>query len=95
MTRLECLHARSEAQGRGVVLDVISEEGGDHVVGMVVQRLQPHSAGIAGLPSSSSQVLRLQLALEEAVRGSLVGDISRLCSDWFHHYVAEASSLMP
>ena len=55
-----------------MVLDVISEEGGDHVVGMIIQRLHPHIAGIASLPSSSSQVLRLQLGVQEPVSSSLV-----------------------
>ena len=54
------------------MLDVVPEEGGDHVVRMIVQRLHPQTAGVARLGSSSCEVLRLQLVLEEAVLGPLV-----------------------
>ena len=54
------------------MLDVVPEEGGDHVVRMIVHRLHPQTAGVARLGSSCCEVLRLQLVLEEAVLGPLV-----------------------
>ena len=54
------------------MLDVISEEGRDHEVRMIVQRLHPHTAGIAGLGSSGCKVFRLELVVEESVSCPLV-----------------------
>ena len=55
-----------------MVVDVIPHEGGDHVVRVIVQRLQPHLARIPGLGGSSSKVLWLQLVSEESIRSSLI-----------------------
>ena len=61
-----------------MVVDVIPHEGGDHVVRVVVQRLQSHLAGITSLCSSRSEVVRFQLVVEEAVSGALVYQDARL-----------------
>ena len=54
------------------MVDVVSHEGGDHVVRMVEQWLHPHVAGIARLGSGSREVCRFELVVQEAVSRSLV-----------------------
>ena len=49
----------SESKGSGMVVNVISHEGGDHVVGMVVQRLHSQLARVSSLGSGTRKVLRL------------------------------------
>ena len=52
------------------MVDVVPHEGGDHVVRVIVQRLHPHLAGIPGLKGRRSEVIWLQLIVEEAIRRS-------------------------
>ena len=54
------------------MVDVVPHEGGDHVVGVIVQRLHPHLAGITGLSGRRSEVIWLQLIVQESIRRSLV-----------------------
>ena len=75
-----CSQLGSKAEGPGVVVDVISHEGGDHVVGVIVQRLHPHLAGIPGLCCSCCEVLRLELVVKEPIIGSLVNQDAGLGS---------------
>ena len=51
---------------------MIPHEGGDHVVRVVVQRLQPHLAGVAGLLCSGREIFWFQLIVKERVRSALV-----------------------
>ena len=67
-----CSELGSEAESSGVMVDVVSHEGGDHVVRMIEQRLHPHMAGIASIGCGGSEVARLELVVKETVRRSLV-----------------------
>ena len=60
------------------MVDVVPHEGGDHVVTVVVKRLQPHLAGVACLLCCCSKVLWLQLVVKEGVGRSLVDQDTRL-----------------
>ena len=55
-----------------MVIHVVSHEGGDHVVRVVVQRLQSQLTRVAGLCSGRGEVLGLQLVVEETVSCSLI-----------------------
>ena len=60
-----------ESECSGVEVDVIPHEGGDEVVRVIVQRLQPESHRVLGLVGGGREVLRLQLLLQERVRRAL------------------------
>ena len=62
----------SDAKCPGVVVHVVPHEGGDHVVGVVVQRLQPQLARVAGSCCGRGEVLGFQLVVQEAVSCSLI-----------------------
>ena len=62
----------SDAQSPGVVVHMVPHEGGDHVVGVVVQRLHPQLARVVCSCCCGGKVLRFQLVVEEAVSCSLV-----------------------
>ena len=60
-----------ESECSGVEVDVVPHEGGDEVVRVIVQRLQPESHRVLGLVGGGREVLRLQLLLQERVRRAL------------------------
>ena len=53
----------SDAQSPGVVVHMVPHEGGDHVVGVVVQRLHPQLARVAYSCCCVGEVLRFQLVV--------------------------------
>ena len=67
-----CSELGSEAESSGVMVDVVSHEGGDHVVRMIEQRLHPHMAGIARVGGGSCEVSWFELVVQEPVSSSLV-----------------------
>ena len=64
---------------------MVPHEGGDHVVRMIVHRLHPHMAGIAGIGGGGSKVARLELVVKEPVRCSLVDQDAGLGSSVVLH----------
>ena len=62
----------SDAQSPGVVVHVVPHEGGDHVVGVVVQRLHPQLARVVCSCCCGGKILRFQLVVEEAVSCPLI-----------------------
>ena len=62
----------SDAECPGMMVHMVSHEGGDHVVRVVVQRLHPQLARVACSCSCISKVLGFQLVVEEAVSCSLI-----------------------
>ena len=55
-------------------VDVVPHEGGDEVVGVVVERLHPQLHVVVVLRRRHKEVLRLQLVVEEPVGCALVDE---------------------
>ena len=77
------------------MVNVIPHEGGDHVVGVIIERLQPQLARVTGLRCSAGKVLRLQLVVEESIGCSLInqdgGFGSRIVLDKYSSIILFAS----
>ena len=62
----------SQTKCSGVMVNMVSHESGNHVVRVVEQGLHPQLAWIANASSGCSEVLWLQLIVEETISCSLV-----------------------
>ena len=58
-----------------MVVDVVTHEGRNEVVGVVVERLHPHGDGVARLVSRGREVLRFELSVQKRVARSLIKSI--------------------
>ena len=66
------LELRPQPQSTGMEVDVVAHEGGDEVVGVVVEGLHPQLHVVVVLGGRQKEVLWLQLGLQEAVSCALV-----------------------
>ncbi len=58
-----------------MVVDVITHEGRNEVVGVVVEWLHPQGDGVARLVSRGREVLRFELSVQKRVARSLIKSI--------------------
>ena len=68
-----------QSQGSGVVTNVVSDEGGNEVVGVVVTRLHPDvdTAGPASFGGRRGEGLRFKLVFQETIGSSLKQKINK------------------
>merc|ERR1719201_1029547 len=66
------LELRSQPESAGVEVNVVAHEGGDEVVGVVVEGLHPQLDVVVVLGGRQEEVLWLQLRLQEAISCALV-----------------------
>ena len=62
----------SQPESAGVEVNVVAHEGGDEVVGVVVEGLHPQLDVVVVLGGRQEEVLWLQLRLQEAIGCALV-----------------------
>ena len=62
----------SQPESAGVEVNVVAHEGGDEVVGVVVEGLHPQLHVVVVLGGRQEEVLWLQLRLQEAISCALV-----------------------
>ena len=67
-------------------VNVVAHEGGDEVVGVVVEGLHPQLHVVAVLGGCHEEVLWLQLVLQEAVSCALVNQDGRLTKVIDHNF---------
>merc|ERR1719481_1959312 len=72
------LKFRPKSQGPCVVVNVIPHEGGDEIVGVVVQWLHADLHWISNISTGSRKVCRFELVVKEPISCSLVYENSRL-----------------
>ena len=94
---VQCSELGSKAQSSGVVVDVVSHEGGDHVVRMIEQRLHPHMAGVAGIGCGGSIAIlvagcSMVACVLQARKHSVVASLTLATTTFFHTWCTEASS---
>ena len=68
-------------------VNVVAHEGGDEVVGVVVEGLHPQLHVVAVLGGRHEEVLWLQLVLQEAVSCALVNQDGHLTEEIIHHFL--------
>ena len=68
----------SQPQSAGMEVDVVAHEGGDEVVGVVIEGLHPQLHVVAVLGGRQEEVLWLQLRLQEAISCALVDEKGHL-----------------
>ena len=68
-------------------VDVVAHEGGDEVVGVVVERLHPQLHVVVVLGGRQEEVLWLQLGLQEAVSCALVNQDGHLTKEIYFHFL--------
>jgi len=61
-----------------VVVHVVPHEGGDEIVRVVVQGLHAHLDRVPNLATSSREVARLELSVQEPISSPLVNQDARL-----------------
>ena len=61
-----------------MVVHVVPHEGGDEIVGVVVQGLHAHLDRVPNLATSSREVPRLELSVQEPISSALVNQDARL-----------------
>ena len=62
----------SQPQSAGMEVNVVAHEGGDEVVGVVIEGLHPQLHVVVVLGGRQEEVLWLQLRLQEAISCALV-----------------------
>ena len=72
------LELRPQPQSAGVEVNVVAHEGGDEVVGVVVEGLHPQLHVVVVLGGRQEEVLWLQLRLQEAISCALVNQDGHL-----------------
>ena len=75
------LELRPQPQSTGVEVNVVAHEGGDEVVGVVVEGLHPQLHVVAVLGRRQEEVLWLQLRLQEAISCALVDQEGHLTEE--------------
>ena len=74
----------SQPQSAGMEVNVVAHEGGDEVVGVVVEGLHPQLHVVVVLGGRQKEVLWLQLGLQEAVSCALVDQDGHLREEISH-----------
>ena len=76
-------------------VNVVAHEGGDEVVGVVIEGLHPQLHVVAVLGGRQEEVLWLQLRLQEAISCALVDEKGHLTENVVNHLCPDIGQNSP